>query len=204
MMGNFKSYLLVLGASLLVLFSLGQSNIKSRVIEASEDTYIVTDLADTENLQGFSTNNYGSLEFLKTWYAFEVAGQERILSVDLVKFNIKELEGVEVESAFLQLFASRADLTELARLIDVHLIRENTWSEATVSYDTRPPWNPTPISTAVVYGAGGWYSWNVSSSVASAARTGQVSFAVGIRNLPANSEAQVAFVSRASKDKAPR
>ena len=62
--------LLVVAVALLMFGALGQANIKTIIIDATEDAYVVTDIADTEDAQGFRENNYGDLEFLKTWYAW--------------------------------------------------------------------------------------------------------------------------------------
>ena len=64
-----RNQLLVIGVGVFAFTALGQSQVKSIIIDATEDTYIVTDLADDEDPQGFRSQNYGSLEFLKTWYA---------------------------------------------------------------------------------------------------------------------------------------
>ena len=49
--------LLLVAVALLMFGALGQANIKTIIIDATEDA------------QGFRENNYGDLEFLKTWYA---------------------------------------------------------------------------------------------------------------------------------------
>ena len=70
---------------------------KSLIINASGDSYVVTDIADDTDPQGFRETNYGSLEFLKTWYAWGILGDERLLSIDLVKFDLTELQGLDIE-----------------------------------------------------------------------------------------------------------
>ena len=164
MRSKLRYFLLVFGAVVLLLSALGQGTVKTVIIDSIEDTYVVTNLADPENLQGLQGNNYGNLDFLKTWYAFGVVGDERIISVDLVKFDLDEIKDKEIESAFIQLFARQADLTDNIRLVDVHLVRD-PWSEAGVTYDTRPAWDRTPIATTAIYGGGGvdltgWRCWD--------------------------------------------
>ena len=195
--------LLIIGSVFLLVFALGQSHVKTVIIEAIEDSYVVTDLADAEDISGIRGQNFGALEFLKTWYAFGVLEDERLLSIDLIKFDLGALKGLEIESAFVQFFARQVNLTELARLVDVHLVRD-PWSEADVTYDTRPAWDPVPIATSAIYGAGGWYSWNVTGSVISAVRTGEISFAAALRTAVEEAEEQVVFVSKDALDKAPR
>jgi len=62
------------------------------------------------------------------------------LSIDLVKFNLAPLRDLDIESVSLQLFARQTDLTEVARLVDVHLVN-GPWSEETVTFNSRPPWD---------------------------------------------------------------
>ena len=195
--------LLVVAATMLMFGALGQTDIKTIIIDATEDAYVVTDIADVEDEQGFREKNYGDLEFLKTWYAWGVVGDERLVSIDLVKFNLAELKGKEVESAMLQLYARTANLREPARLVDVHRVRE-AWSEDDVTFNSRPSWDPAPIATPAIYGAGGWYSWNITGSVIEAVRSGEVSVAVALRSVAEESEEQVVFVSTEGLSKMPR
>ena len=109
-----RNLILVLLVGLASLTALGQSSVKSMILNATEDTYVVTDLADQADPQGFRKQNYGSLEFLKTWYAWGVVGSERLLSIDMVKFDLSKLEGLDIESTSLQLFARQTNLTEPA------------------------------------------------------------------------------------------
>ena len=183
--------------------ALAPSPVKSPVIDAVEDTYVLTDLADDTDPQGFRKQNYGGLEFLKTWYAWGVLQDEQLLSVDLVKFNLSELKDLDIESVSLQLFARQTNLTETARLVDVHIVN-GQWSEAEVTYDSRPQWDNVPVATAAVYGAGGWYSWNVTGSTTAAVRRGDISYAVALRSATQQNEEQVLFVSKEALDKAPR
>ena len=182
---------------------MGQSTLKTVIIEASGDAYLVTDLASEEDPQGFRDTNYGSLEFLKTWYAWGIVGEERLLSVDLVKFDLQELQDLDIESVSLQLFARQADLTEPARLVDIHLV-QGPWAEDTVTFNTRPAWDRTPVATAAIYGAGGWYSWNVSGTVSAAARRGEISYTVALRSAAEENEEQVLFVAREGGGNGPR
>ena len=131
-----------------------------------------------------------------------MVGDERLISIDLVKFNLDELKGKDIESAMLQLFARTANLRQPARLVDIHRVRE-AWSESDVTFNSQPNWDPVPIATAAIYGAGGWYSWNITGSVIEAVRNGEVSVAVALRSVAEESEEQVAFVSTEGLSKVP-
>jgi hypothetical protein len=203
MQGKLKISLLALAAGLLLLGGLGQSTLKVLVLDAVEDTYVVTDLADAADPQGFRKQNYGSLEFLKTWYAWGVLQDERLLSVDLIKFDLTKLKGLDIESASVQLFARQTNLTQPARLVDVHVVN-GKWSEQEVTYETRPQWDNAPVATSAIYGAGGWYSWNITGFAASAVGRGELSIAVALRSATQKNEEQVLFVAKEALDKTPR
>lgn len=203
MQGKLRISLLVLAAGLLLLGAMGQSTLKVLVLDAVEDTYVVTDLADEADPQGFRQQNYGSLEFLKTWYAWGVLQNEQLLSVDLVKFDLTKLKDLDIESASVQLFARQTNLTQPARLVDVHVVN-GKWTEKEVTYETRPQWDNSPIATSAIYGAGGWYSWNVTGAATSAVGRGELSLAMALRSATQKNEEQVLFVAKEALDKTPR
>ncbi|MQY67102.1 MAG: hypothetical protein GH159_02105, partial [Dehalococcoidia bacterium] len=117
--------------SVLLLFALlsllmGASVTKSLVIDVTEDAYVVTDVNDPEDTYDIMNENYGDLEFVKAWYLWNVVQEEvipevaegeeavpelveveyeRIVSVIYLKFDLTELEDMEIESAMLQLYA---------------------------------------------------------------------------------------------------
>ena len=202
-MSKLRNLALLLGLAIFAVSAMGQTNLKTLIIQASEDAYVVTDLASEEDPQNLRGTNYGSLEFLKAWYAWGVIDEEKLLSVNMVKFDLTELKDVEIESVVLQLFARQADLTESARLVDINLI-QTPWSEGQVTFDTRPNWDRSPVATAAIYGAGGWYSWNVSGTASAGARRGEVSYSILLRNVSEENEEQVLFVSREGGERGPR
>ncbi len=73
----------------------------------------------------------------------------------------------------------RTSLAKAVRLVDVSLV-DGTWDPATVTYNTRPTWGGSAIATCAVYGAGVWYSWDVSASVLQKAKDGEVSYVTGL------------------------
>ena len=133
MISKLRNLALLLGLAIFAVSAMGQTPLKTLLIEASGDAYVVTDLASEEDPQNFRDTNYGSLDFLKTWYAWGVIEDERLLSVNLVKFDLQELAGLDIESVGLQLFARQADLTEAARLVDIHLVQDQSAEELVLS-----------------------------------------------------------------------
>lgn len=177
--------------------------VKSTILEAVEDAYVVTDAAATEDPQGLRDQNFGSLDFVRTWYASKVRQEEQIVAVSLVKFDLTPIKDREVQSATLQLFALRADLAQPARLVDVHLV-DGEWTEQEVTFNKRPSWAANPIATGAIYGGGVWYSWDVSGSVDRKRKEGAVSYALGLRALEEKKEENVAFATREAGRNAPR
>lgn len=200
-----KKILVIVSVLLLLFVGTGakpQEQEKSVVLEAVEDAYVVTDAST--NTTDLRDTNYGSLDFLKNWYAWKVQGDEQLISLSLVKFDLTPIKDKEVQSVTLQLFATRADLTQAVRLVDVNLV-SGAWSEKDVTFNKRPDWGLNPVALAVVYGAGGWYSWDVSGSVAAQLKkASEVSFVLGLRAMDAKSEEQVVFASREAGTNAPR
>lgn len=175
----------------------------SIVLDGAGDSYVVADLADQEDAQALRDKNFGNLEFIKVWYVNQVRAQEQVYSVGLVKFDLSQLQDKEIHSAQLQLFALRADLAQPARLVDVSLA-DDTWNETEINFKSLPSVSQQPIATTAVYGAGVWYSWDVSGAVARKAADGKVAFAVGLRTVEQKKEEQVVFASREVARAAPR
>jgi hypothetical protein len=205
MEANLVRYAILLVSMVAALSLLGAApppTEESAIVIASEDAYVVTDISNTDT-QGLKDKNFGNLDFVKVWYAFQVQAQEQMLSVGLFKFDLTGVADKDLRSAHLQLFGVRADLSEAARLVDVSLA-EGTWAQDSVTFSTLPQVITPPLSTAAVYGANVWYSWDVTSAVVRKARDGSVTLAVGLRALENKKEEQVVFASSRAGRNAPR
>src|SRR5216684_6934443 len=129
-------FLLIFGLLVSSALSVGAAPAdESVVVEATDNSYVVADVSAPDDPQGLRAKNFGGLDFLKIWYASQVQAQEQIVSVGLVKFDLSALKDREVRSAHLQLFATRADLLQPVRLVDVSLA-EGPWTEADASFKT--------------------------------------------------------------------
>ncbi len=159
---------LLIGCSVLVLFALlsllmGASATKSLVIDVSEDTYAVADLNDPDDSLGFRDENYGDLEFVKAWYFWNVVEEEvipegeegeeaepeiveteyeKVVSIIYLKFDLAELQDIEIESAMLQLYSHNVAL--LAPRYMQALQVDSDWDELTLTFDTAPTWAKRP------------------------------------------------------------
>src|ERR1700716_713196 len=175
----------------------------STVVAAPATSSVVADIAAPDDPQGLRAKNFGGLDFLKIWYASQVQAQEQIVSVGLVKFDLSALKDREVRSAHLQLFATRADLLQPVRMVDVSLA-DGPWAQADVTFNTLPQISNPPLASAAVYGANVWYSWDVTPAVVRKVKDGNVGYAIGLRTLEAKGEEQVVFASSAAGRNAPR
>jgi hypothetical protein len=176
---------------------------ESLVVPSIEDAYVVTDISSGGDPQALRDKNFGTQDFVKVWYAFQVQAQEQMVSVGLIKFDLSALADKDVRSAHLQLFAVRTDLAEAARLVDVSLA-EGNWSEQQVTFTTLPQVATPPLSTAAVYGANVWYSWDLTPGVVRKVRDGSMAVAVGLRTLENKKEEQVVFASSRAGRNGPR
>jgi hypothetical protein len=176
---------------------------ESMVVEATDNSYVVADISAPDDPQGLRAKNFGGLDFLKIWYASQVQAQEQIVSVGLVKFDLSALKDREVRSAHLQLFATRADLLQPVRMVDVSLA-DGQWTQSDVTFNTLPQISNPPLASAAVYGANVWYSWDVTPAVVRKVKDGNVGYAIGLRTLETKGEEQVVFASSAAGRNAPR
>ena len=175
---------------------------ESVLLSATDDTYVVADVAAPDDPQGLRDKSFGGLDFLKIWYASQVQAQEQVVSVGLVKFDLSALRERDIRSAHLQLFAVRTDLLQPARLVDVSLA-DGPWTETETTFKGLPLLN-TPLASTAVYGANVWYSWDVTPAVVRKVRDGSVAYAVGLRTLEPKGEEQVVFAAHESGRNAPR
>ena len=110
MKDRMKKLLLVFLVPLVFLPLTGDSATKSLVIDVAEDTYVVADLNDPGDAQGFRERNYGSLDFVKAWYLWnveveepEVEGEavevemEKVVSIIYLKFDLSSIEDKAIE-----------------------------------------------------------------------------------------------------------
>jgi hypothetical protein len=176
---------------------------ESVVLEATDDTYVAADISVPDDPQGLRAKNFGGLDFLKIWYASQVQATEQIVSVGLVKFDLASLKDRDVRSAHLQLFATRADLLQPVRMVDVSLA-DGPWTQADVTFNSLPQISNPPLASAAVYGANVWYSWDVTPAVIRKVKDGNVAYAIGLRTLETKGEEQVVFASSSAGRNAPR
>ncbi len=174
-------------------------------IQATDDAYVVADTSDESDPEKLRDAKFGTLDFVRTWYAWHAVGPEQIVAIGLVRFDLDPVKGKDIKSAQLQMFSTGTTLTQPARLVDVNLITNGDWKQSDVTYNARPTWAPSAIATTAVYGPGVWYSWDVSGAVmAQAKKGGPLSLVVGLRAIDDKSEEQVLFASTETGQNMPR
>ena len=219
---------IVLLFALLALL-MGASATKSLVIDVTEDSYIVADLNDPDDTLGLLDENYGELDFVKIWYLWNVVQEEvipevpegeevengaepepeivetefeKIWCVSYLKFDLAELQDIDIESAMLQLYSHElAILTP--RYIQVFQV-DSEWDELTLTFGNAPGWGQSALATAIIYQVDQWYGWDLTSGVKAEKNEGQISLAVMFRDIEKATEELVGFPSRESGENAAR
>jgi hypothetical protein len=176
---------------------------QSVVVPATGSAYVVTDANNSSDPQKLQTTNFSTQDFINIWYQWDVSATEKDISVGLVKFDLSSLKGKTIKSATLQMYVTSDTLSQAARLVDISLVT-GTWDASKVTYKTKPTWATNSIASSVVYGAGIWSSWDVSGSVASAIKSGTVSYAAGLDTMEDKSQEQVLYASDNVAAAAPR
>ncbi len=216
---------------LFVLLSLlmGASATKSLVVDVSEDSYVIADLNDPEDTYGVREENYGELDFVKVWYLWNVVQEEvppegengegvengeeaepeiveteyeKIWCVSYLKFDLTELEDIEIESAMLQLYTINVALLT-PRYVQAYQV-DSDWDELTINFNNAPPWGTSALATATIYQADQWYGWDITSGVRAEKDSGQISLALMFRDMEKASEELVGFPSHESGENVSR
>ena len=219
---------LLIACSVLLLFALlsllmGASATKSLVIDVSEDSYIIADLNDPNDALGVREENYGDLDFVKVWYLWNVVQEEvipevpegeeavpevvetefeKIWCVSYLKFDLTELQDMEIESAMLQLYAQPVAILT-PRYVQAYQV-DSDWDELTINFNNAPGWGASALATTIIYQADRWYGWDLTSGVKAEISSGQFSLAVMFRDMEKASEELVGFPSRESGENFPR
>jgi PKD repeat protein len=130
---------------------------------SAEETLTFSPVADANIVKPAPTRNYGS--------AGTVAVDTRPLYQFLLKFTVTGVGGQHVLSARLRLF----NVGDSVRGGDFHRVADQGWSESTVTWNTAPAADATPIASLGAVRAGQWYEVDVTSLV-----TGDGSYSIRV------------------------
>ncbi len=75
-----------------------------------------------------------------------------------------------------------------------------------MTYNTKPNWGTVPVATTAIYGAGVWYSWDVTTAAQSIVKAQDLnlSFAIGLHNMDDKMAEEVLFASRDAASNGPQ
>lgn len=183
---------------IMVPFAYGAKQIE---LTPTDDAYVLKDINDPVDKAGLRSLNTGDLEIMKIWYAWNVTstGNEQIISMGYMKFNLKDINAEYVESAKLQLYAYVVTLTGASRAIDVHLVENGTWDERTLVYDNATVFNANASATTSISKAETFYTWDITELVKERAGS-ELSLVILFKTLYHNNEEQVVFHSKDVQD----
>jgi hypothetical protein len=177
-------------------------------LKPSDSAYVVANLNDNgTDILGFRSLNTGTLDITKIWYAWNLTIVDRttgqttgyipvkIVSFAFMKFNLSELDGLDVSNATLNLYAIQSNLTEGSRSLVAYQVGNNSWSQSTLTFNDAPGFNrDVNTTTEVVNGAEGWCKLDLTDMVRAKAG-GQLSIAIAFLFLYQHNEEQVVFDS---------
>lgn len=132
----------------------------------TDDAYVAVDLNDPDDAQHYRDTNTGDLEFLRTWYAWNVTeNQERIISSPFLKFDLSEIESEKVINANLNLriFAGKT-LGGTAPELNLALVSSNDWNESEITFNNKPEHLVDNLITNTLID-NHWYTWDVTDFV---------------------------------------
>ena len=170
-------------------------------ITPTDDTFVVANLSDPENVEGNQSINTGDLEYLRSWYAWNVTEhQEKLITITYLKFDLAEIDSEGVLGAQLKLepFVSKSSLG-IIPIMELTFVPENNWSELEITYDQRPLYSENFTSISSVITEDERYSWDLTDLVKENAGS-EMSVAFGIRDIYTNNEELITVHSKEAED----
>ncbi|HEY4691574.1 MAG TPA: DNRLRE domain-containing protein [Anaerolineae bacterium] len=121
--------------------------------------------ADAVILQGYPATNFGSTGDMWAGYD-DYLNPDGMIVRSLIKFDTSAIpNGSTINSAVLQVYMIASwDYPSRSRTITAYRISSN-WAESTVTWNTQPGIAEAYGSAAIVSGAFGWYSFDVTNLV---------------------------------------
>lgn len=163
----------------------------------TDDTIVISDLNDPDDVQGFKKIISGDLNILPVTYSWNFNDTpQQLVSPAYLKFDLSGIDYGEIQSATLQLYAQEIK-TVSNTAVSVFSIDDILWDESNLSFENVPLFNQT-LSAVNVVGPG-WYEWDVTQYVKDNADS-TISLALMFDNLQDNQEELIIFVSKESQD----
>jgi len=140
-------------------------NYSIKKIPVLEDAYVGANYADLQGFEEMRNINTGNFNFTKIWYSYNITGtNELFVSMGFLKFDISELNPVNVVDAQLKMYNTLITTSGADRIISVFLVDSTTWSETNLTFDNRPEF-VKKISVAQIDDVNNLISWNVTDAI---------------------------------------
>jgi len=173
---------------------------KTLKLTPTDDAYVTADLNDPDDAQHYRDKITGDLEFLRTWYAWNVTeNQERIISSPFLKFDLSDIDSDKVISADLKLriFAGKT-LGGAGPELELALVSSNDWNESEIIFNNKPEHLVDNLITNTLID-NHWYSWDVTDFVKQKAGS-SLSIMLSNKVIRDNMEEVISFHSKETND----
>ena len=159
-----------------------------------DDAYVISNINDPNDSANLRKTNYGDLEFLKLWYAWNVTeSNEKVISYGNLKVDLSEIEP-DFSHATLCMVAARLHINQNHIAVSVHPIDDDNWNEDELVYNNKPIFGAEPLSTVKVSETTKRFGWDV-TDFAKENIGSEMSLAIFLENLKEGYEEQAVFVS---------
>ena len=190
--------LLLITPLLLITSVYGQESQIIKLIP-TDDSFVVTDIADPLDIQSLSESHFGDENYLKIWYAFNVTKTpHQILTMGFLRFDLSDLNTENISSAKLMMKPFIANIKE-DKPVYVYFIKNNTWNESNLTFNNRPQ-DAEMLAATKVSDINKWYSWNVTSAVKTQAGN-VISLGLLLKDIQQFNEELIVFHSKEADDK---
>ena len=183
----------------LIPFSFGQES-STLKIYPTDDAYVARDANDPLDEQGLKDLHSGDLEFIKLWYAYNVTkNQEEIFTMGYLKFDLSNVDSLQVSSAKLQMKPYIIDQIGPVIAVNTYLAENRDWNELDLHFKNRPLWYEDIFTSVDISESGEWYAWDITDMIKQKGRK-TLTLATVIDLVHYNNEEQVVFYSKDTKN----
>lgn len=192
-MSNFL-FVLLFGISLFSMFGTVDVFAEKIILPPTDDAYVITDLSNPND--SMSDLNTGNMTMQKIWYSFDsiIPGSD-IATLGYLKFDLSEINQDDVLSATLNMNSFASSLKN--NTIAVFVSDGQDWSESSISFNTKPSFNSTPIGVIDNVSSTDWIQWDVTDSIKQH-NSGDITLILAVVNFYPNSDEEIDLYSKES------
>ena len=135
------------------------------ILNPSDDSFLLQDQLDPENLKGSKNLVFGDQIRLKLIDNHDENPNEKLIGTPIIKFDLTDVSSEEIDYAYLLLYVTGSSL--LVDSVDVRLhLAENNWSEKTVNSLSPLKFSIQPINTISIENLlGQWVHYDVTDLI---------------------------------------